>query len=298
MAGASKSRIRCQTKSISLPCRSHPITSRIEELLNKIKATAEEAASADGICSALSQLTRLYDDLLTSSTTQVLMSCEQNKKWVDEFIDDSVKYLDICGRIGDMLSDIKGQNRELLCALRRRKGELICENSIKKYNCFRKRMKKDVRGLVGSLKQVDNMINGGGSVVVDSDDHQLAAVIKAVIGVSEMTNLVFESLLMFFCVPVSKANRWSLVVSKLMHKGIVTCEDQQENGIGNEFERIDAALRQLCKYGVSSEMGNVQIAQCSLERLGAQIESMEGGLECIFRCLVRTRVSFLNIISH
>ncbi|KAI3704490.1 hypothetical protein L1987_74711 [Smallanthus sonchifolius] len=265
MAGASKSSIRCQTKSISLPCRSHPITSEIEELLNKIKTTAEEAASADAICRALSQLTRLYksmDDLLTSSTTHVLMSREQNKKWVDEFVDDSVKYLDICKSISDMLSEIKVQNRELVCALRRKKGELSCENSIKKYNCFRKRMKKDVRGLIGSLKRVDNTISGG-SVVVDSDDHQLAAVIKA-----------------------------------LMHKGIVTCEDQQENGIGNEFEGIDAALRILCKYGVSSEMGNVQIAQCSLERLGDQIESMEGGLECIFRCLVGTRVSFLNIISH
>ncbi|KAJ0556815.1 hypothetical protein HanIR_Chr07g0318121 [Helianthus annuus] len=174
------------------------------------------------------------------------------------------------------------------------------ENCMEKYNCFRKKMRKDVKMFIGSLKQVDNMINGGGgdSVVVDSDNHQLVAVIRVVIGVSEVTILVLESLLMFFCVPVSKTNRWSLVVSKFLHKGIVACEDQQENGIGNEFERIDAALTRLCKYGVSSEMRNVQIAQCRLDRFGAQIESMEGGLDSIFRCLVRTRVSLLNIISQ
>ncbi|MFS7954956.1 hypothetical protein Hanom_Chr07g00636771 [Helianthus anomalus] len=83
----------------------------------------------------------------------------------------------------------------------------------------------------------------------ESDNHQLAAVIKAVIGVSEVIILVLESLLMFICAPVSKPKRWSLVVSKLMHKGSVACEDQHENGDANEFERTDAALRMLRKNG-------------------------------------------------
>ncbi|KAI3704489.1 hypothetical protein L1987_74710 [Smallanthus sonchifolius] len=188
-----------------------------------------------------------------------------------------------------MLSEIKDQSRDLLCALRRRKGDhLIIENSILKYNCFRKKMRKQVRGLTASLKQVVNH-SGGGLVVVDSDNHHLAAVIRAVIGVSEVTILALESVLMFFSVPVSKPNRWSVVVSKLMHK---------ENGSVNEFESIDGALRILCKHGFSSEMGNVQIAQCRLERVGDEIESMESGLQCVFRFLVRTRVSLLNIISQ
>ncbi|KAM0067770.1 hypothetical protein Hdeb2414_s0002g00065231 [Helianthus debilis subsp. tardiflorus] len=178
------------TKSISLPGRSHPITLEIDELLNKIKTTGAEAVSAGAICSGLSQLSRLYkcmDDLLTSSNTQVMMSCEQNKKWVDEFVDESVKFLDVCGGISDMMSEIKGHYKDLLCSLRRRKGELSVENSIMKYSCFRKKMKKDIKRLTGSLKQVDNINNGGGSMVVksESDNHQLAAVIKAVIGVSE-----------------------------------------------------------------------------------------------------------------
>ncbi|XP_076887831.1 uncharacterized protein LOC143538080 [Bidens hawaiensis] len=296
MAAASKLSIRFQTKSISLPCRSHPIAFEIEELLNKIKTTAAEAASADTICSGLSQLSRLYkcmDELLTSSTTKAFMSREQNKNWVDGFVDESVKLLDICGSTSDMLSEVKGHNRELVSALRRRKqGGLTFQNSMEKYNCFTRKMKKVIKRLIGSLKQVNN----GDPMVVDSHNHhQLAAVISAVIGVSEMTILVFESLLMFFCVPVSKPNRWSLVVSTLMHKVTVACEYQHENGIGNEFERSGAALRVLCKFGFSR---NVQIVECSLERLGAQIENMEGGLECIFRCLVQTRVSLLNIISQ
>nr|GEY01220.1 hypothetical protein [Tanacetum cinerariifolium] len=250
MAAASKFSIKSQTKSISLPCRSHPTTFQIEELLNKIKTTSSEAVSADAICSSLSQMTTLYkcmDNLLTSSTTQILMSSEQNKKWVDELVDESVKFLDICGNVRDMLSEIKDHNRDLYSALRRRKGDSNIVNSVTKYNCFRKKMKKNVKGLVANLKQVDNMVTGFGSVVVESDNHQLAAMIRAVVGVSEVTIMVLESLLTFFCVPVSKPNRWSVVVSKLTHKSRVACEEQPEQGVVNELESIDAALNVLCQ---------------------------------------------------
>ncbi|KAJ9541073.1 hypothetical protein OSB04_027579 [Centaurea solstitialis] len=293
---ASKFSIKCQTKSISLPCRSHPTTLHIEDLINKIKTTTAAASrpNAETICSGLSQLKDLYkctNDLLNSSSVCVLLASQRNVNWVDELIDESVKFLDFCGGIWDMVSQIKEQIRDLCCALRRRNGELVGENGIAKYVCFRKKMKKDVKGLVASLKQVDNnMTGGGGSVMVDSDSHHLAAVMKAVLGVSEMTVLVFESLLMFISMPaVSKPNRWSIVVSKLMHKGMVACEAQQKQGTVNELESIDATLQSLCKYGSLSEGRNVQIAQSRLERLGDQIESMESGLECMFRCLVRTR---------
>ncbi|GJQ97107.1 BPS1, chloroplastic-like protein [Tanacetum coccineum] len=301
MAAASKVSIKSQTKSISLPCRSHPTTFQIEELINKIKTTSSEAVSADAICSSLSQVTTLYkcmDNLLTSSTSQVLMSSEQNKKWVDELVDESVKFLDICGNVRDMLSEIKDHNRDLYSALKRRKGDSYIINSVMKYNCFRKKMKKDVKRLVANLKQVDNMVTGFGSVVVESDNHQLAAMIRAVVGVSKVTIMVLESLLTFFCVPVSKPNRWSIVVSKLTHKGRVACEEQLEKGVVNDLESIDVALNVLCKHKSSCDPKNVHIAQCRLETLEAEIESIHGGLESVFRCLVRTRVSLLNIISQ
>ncbi|KAJ0723657.1 hypothetical protein HanOQP8_Chr08g0300941 [Helianthus annuus] len=109
-----------------------------------------------------------------------------------------------------MLSEIKGHSRDLVCALGRRTGDHLIIENIMKYNCFRKKLKKHVKGLITSLKQVDNLSAVGGSVVVDSNNHQLAAVIRAVIGVSEMTILVFKSLLMFFSASVSKPNRWSI----------------------------------------------------------------------------------------
>ncbi|GJV14337.1 BPS1, chloroplastic-like protein [Tanacetum coccineum] len=301
MALSSKFSTRSQVKSISLPCRSHPTTTRIEQELNEAKAAATVAASkpsAETICRGLSQLIELYkcmDDLLNSSSVNVLVSRQQNKKWVEELIEESVTFLDVCGSIRDLVIEMKDHTRDIMCALRRRKGDLSVENSVTKYNFLRKKMRKDVKMLVGSLKQVDNMVTDGGSMLVDSDN-QLVAVIKAIIGVSEVTVSVFESLLLLFSVPISKPNKWSIVVSKLIHKGMVACEDQQ--GILNEFEIIDDALQTVCKYESANQGDKMQIAKCRLERLETQLECMETRLECMFRRLIRTRASLLNIISQ
>ncbi|KAL7614841.1 hypothetical protein Lser_V15G07125 [Lactuca serriola] len=296
MAVSSKHSTRCQVKSISLPCRSHPTTIRIEQQLNAAKLDAATATppSAKTVCNGLSHLTELYKsmvDLLNSSTTRVSISRQQNKKWVEDLVDESVKFLDVCGNTRDMVAQIKEHITDLHCALRRRRNT---ENNVD-YSSFRRKMKKDVKRLVGSLKEVDNTISGG-SMVVDSDHHQLAAVMKAVVGVSEMTVAVLESLLLFLAMPVSKPNRLSFVVSKLIHKGMVACDDQQELGILNELDAIDAGLQAApCKDGSSEK---IQTAKCRLESVESQLECIESRLESIFRRLIGTRTSLLNIMSQ
>ncbi|KAL4577749.1 hypothetical protein LXL04_013862 [Taraxacum kok-saghyz] len=296
MAVSSKVSTRCQVKSISLPCRSHPTTIKIEQQLNaaKLDAAAATLPSAHTVCNGLSQITELHksmDDLLNSSTTQVSISRQQNKKWVEELIDESVKLLDVCGNTREIVAQIKEHITDVNRALRRRRnGETNGD-----YSSFRRKMKKDVKRLVASLKEVDNTIGGESTMVVDSNHYQLAAVMKAVVGVSEMTVAIFESLLLFLVMPVSKPKRWSFVVSKLIHKGMVACDDQQEHGILNELESIDAGLQALCKDGSSEKM---QTAKCRLEIVETQLDCIESKLESIFRRLIGTRTSLLNIMSQ
>ncbi|XP_071739143.1 uncharacterized protein [Rutidosis leptorrhynchoides] len=299
MAVSTKCSIKGQVKSISLPSRSHPTTLRIEQQLNTTKTAASVAAAkptAETICNGLLELVEVYkcmDTLLNSSSTKLLISRQQNKKWVENLIDETVNFLDVCGSTKDMVTQIKEHIVDLQCALRRRKGDSNVENSIMKYNCFRKKIKKDIKLLAGNLKKVDNVIT-----VVDSDiDHQLAAVIKSVIEVSEITVSVFESLLMFMSLPISRANKWALVVSKLMHKGMVTCEHQQEQM--NEFESVEDALKSLYKCeSYADEFEKMQVTKSRLEKLETRIDCVETKLECMFRQLIGTRSSLLNIISQ
>ncbi|KAL6345250.1 hypothetical protein AAG906_015733 [Vitis piasezkii] len=88
-----------------------------------------------------------------------------------------------------------------------------------------------------------------------------------------MSISIFQSLVLL-STPVlkPKLSRWSLV-SKFMHKGAVSCEENAENM--KELESVEFSLG-----AISSE------------------EAKYKGLECMYRRLVKTRASLLNIISH
>ncbi|KAL8240479.1 hypothetical protein R6Q59_013834 [Mikania micrantha] len=270
---SSKFRTTCQVRPISSPCRSPPAT-----LPNP---------SAQNICTQIAEICKLKVDPDS-------ISGNQNREWVEELLDKSMKLLEVCSRTWDMVTQFKERIRDVNCLLRRRKFDLRCETGIKKYNCFRKKMKKDAKLLIAGLKQADNMITSDASIAVNSDNNQLAAVIKVV----SKTVPVFESLLLYFGMPISKPSRWSMLVSKLIHKGKVACEDQQEHGMMNDFQRIDEELQNLCKNGSSEQEKKMQIAKCRLETQVTQIDCLETRLECMFRHLIGICVCLLNIISQ
>lgn len=292
---AGKYHVRC----ISLPSRSHPSTLKLEEELNKLK-TWESTSTSVSICKGLTGLDELYksmDGLLNMTSIQQVISQHQHEKCVEELLDGSVRLLDICGITRDTMLQIKEHARALQSALRRRKGDSSIESNINNYTSFKKKLKKDVKKLITTLKQMEN--KWGAISPVLAQDHHLSAVIRVLREVCVMNVSVFQSLFLFLTVPLSKAKatRWSLV-SKLMHKGVIACEEKQENV--NEMEVADAALSALCRNAPSEgvEAKKKQSAHKKLEDLEIGIEDMENGLECVFRSLIKTRASFLNIISQ
>ncbi|KAK3018076.1 hypothetical protein RJ639_005201 [Escallonia herrerae] len=149
-------------------------------------------------------------------------------------------------------------------------------------------MKKECNKLTAALKQLDNKV--GGSPLFDHDDH-LQVFIRVLLEVSSRAIFVFQSLLRFFSLHVSKAKQTKQsMVSKLMHKGA------RQNYV-HEFESADAVLSSLCSYG-SSEVEKMLIAQSKLEVLEAGIDGFQNHLRSIFRRLVKVRASLLNVISN
>eukprot|EP00261_Vitis_vinifera_P017661 XP_010647434.1 PREDICTED: uncharacterized protein LOC104878561 [Vitis vinifera] len=153
-------------------------------------------------------------------------------------------------------------------------------------------MNKDAKKLLAAMKKMDT--RAGASPLLDQDQ-QLSTVIRVLTEVNAMSISIFQSLVLFLSTPVlkSKPSKWSLV-SKYMHKGIVSCEEKHDNV--KELENMDFAPR-----AVSSERADLetmQIAHKGLEALEFSIEGLDNGLECMFRHLIKTRASLLNIISH
>nr|GMC57468.1 uncharacterized protein LOC109167639 [Ipomoea batatas]GMC59825.1 uncharacterized protein LOC109167639 [Ipomoea batatas] len=255
-------------RSISFPSRSHPSIHKVEEELNKLKtlqvSAAPEAATISSGLLGLEQLYKCMDDLLNLPQTLQAFSQNQNQKWVDGLLEKSVKLLDICGLARDCISELKEHLRDLQSSLRRRKGDSSAEASITRYTSFVKKMNKDAKKSIAAIKKIDDEIEGSTPFDVHRD---ISAVIKALREASAVSTSIFQSVLLFLSVPVSKPkpSRWSLV-SKLVQSGRVACEYQHNN-------------------------------TCNLETLEAQLEDIENKMESIFRCLIKSRSYLLNIIS-
>ncbi|KAG4153637.1 hypothetical protein ERO13_D03G004100v2 [Gossypium hirsutum] len=287
-------------RSVSFPASSHPSTLRLEEELNK-RGSRHGASSSNGetLCTGLFGLAELYiciEDLLNLPLTQQALAQHHNEQWQNALLDCSLKQLDLCSNTKDAVSSMKQSVRELQSALRRSKaGEQSIETNINSYITTRKIMKKEIANSLASLKRMDNIF---GDFPQLEQHHHLAAVISLLREAIVITASVFHALLSFLS-PSSlkpKSSKWSLV-SKLVQKGSTTCKDERKM---NELDRTDIAVSNILLQSSKedSEETKIESAMVNLESLDSIFENLEDGLECLFRSLLHTRVSFLNILSH
>ncbi|WJX55869.1 hypothetical protein P8452_41590 [Trifolium repens] len=282
-------------RSNSFPSQSHPSSNRIEQDLKKIKIwEATSTSTSDSITNGLSMLEYLYislEDLLNMASTKKAISHHQGEKSVEELLDGSVKILDICGITRDTLLQIKENVQTLHSSLRRRKGDSSIEKSVAEYNFVTKKMKKNVTKLITSLKQMESKFDASSLL---NQDQEFVAVIRVLREVRVMNISIFQSILSFLVgfASKSKVTKW-LKVTKLMHKKVV-CEEKLENF--NELQCVEESLRTLLSEG--SDVAKMQTTHENFEALENAIEMIENGLESVFRRLVKTRVSLLNIITQ
>ncbi|KAL0360457.1 UNVERIFIED_CONTAM: hypothetical protein Sradi_3730200 [Sesamum radiatum] len=111
---------------------------------------------------------------------------------------------------------------------------------------------------------------------------------KEVVGV---TVAIFRSVLVFLSSPTSaRSGGWSLVSRLMVAKPV------GENGAVNEVGSVDFALSSL-QGKLRSDGVKVVDVQKRLQNLEAVVEGFEGGLERVFRQLVQSRVTLLNVLT-
>ncbi|MED6193825.1 hypothetical protein PIB30_022873 [Stylosanthes scabra] len=266
-------------RSNSLPSASHPSSTRVQEELNKLRTYEPTSTSTSEF--GLSLLENLYislDDFLNVASTQKAIFHYQG----EEILDGSLRLLDICGITRDTVMQIKENVQSLHSSLRRRKADSSIEKSVAEYSSFSKKMKKNIKKLITSLKQLESKFSASSLL----NNEEVISVVREVI---VMNMSVFQSLLSFLAGPPSKlkAAKW---MNKLMHKGEVNSKGS------NEFQCVDAALNTILNEGASGS--NMKVAHGRLEALEDAIEAIEIALENLFRRLVKTRASLLNIMTQ
>ncbi|MCL7029761.1 hypothetical protein MKW94_015686 [Papaver nudicaule] len=183
----------------------------------------------------------------------------QNGECLDSNLDGSILLLDVCSIVKDVLSQIKQSVQELQSSIRR-------SNEVSEYMIARKKITKVIRKCLSDLK--NNKKN-------ETEVSMLTEVEAAALA-------VFESILLFLSVP--KENK--SLISKLMLTKRVAHKSNEEI---SEIMKVDSAVKSLTK-GI--EVNNVRKTLGDLEMT---LQDIEDGLETVFRCLIKNRVSLLNI---
>lgn len=155
-------------------------------------------------------------------------------------------------------------------ALRRKGLDADIKNNVSSYLCMRKKMNKCISKALRALKSLENNNLSVTSLTVD----------------------IFKCILVFFSSSICKSSGWNLV-SKLM----VTKDHHQ--GVVTEVGCVDLALSDVQRSLGRSDSKSVdrQIVERSLRNLESCVQEIEGGVERLFRQMLRSRVALLNILT-
>ncbi|MED6193828.1 hypothetical protein PIB30_022876 [Stylosanthes scabra] len=290
-------------RSVSFPSRNHPSSQRIESLFTHLKP--HSCFDAETIQNGLVVLAELYncmEELFQSAQTQQALLHHQDGKLVEEALSGSVTLLDACGSARDLLLALREQVQSLQSAIRRtRRGDSsIVESSVSAYECFRKKAKKEITKQLGLLKKMENNKDCSISSLLGQDQN-LVFFARVLRESRTITNSIFCSLLLFMSMP-ALGTKGSSLISKLKPKLFSSSNKEQNKNNDGVVADLNTALCSLIgrdkNGGDSIKSSEVEGALRVLETLNADIDGLEGGLNSMFRCLLRNRVSFLNMLAH
>ncbi|CAI0434945.1 unnamed protein product [Linum tenue] len=268
----------CHVRSISLPSRPHQSTLDVDIQLERLRSS--QSTSSPSNLSGLKDLYESIDDFLQLQATQKAISDDNS---MDKSLDRSLRLFDVCAATRDIFSQMKEILKELQSSLRRKTGSESVEAYMAAKKLLSKEMCKCLRNLKCSQRNCSSYQEKDSSIVVGTLRQAEEACLE-----------IFESLLAIISCSNPKTKRWSLVSKLLQSKRISSCEGES-NGI-NEVVKME---RELMASRSSKEMscGELKNLLKSLEGIELTIQEVEE-LGCVYKLLVKTRVSILNILSR
>ncbi|XP_010676015.2 uncharacterized protein LOC104891926 [Beta vulgaris subsp. vulgaris] len=248
-------------RSYSFPSKTHPVSDQLDASLCRLRSS--QAASTSSVTNKLTNLKDLYKCVDEFLQLPLNMKNVSQTQCIEQVLDGSLRLLDICSTSRDVLVQSKERLQDIQSVLRRRcSGELNITNEVAEYLKTRKTSKKIMKKCLKDIKEVDNTNE--------------ANVLNEV---QTMTIEVFKSMLSY--IGGSQKSSWSFTKKK------------ETTTSTSEFDVVDATLELvICQ----KKKANVDMSQ--LVKLESEIQEIDEVLECLFRHLVKTRATLLNVLSN
>ncbi|KAG8641208.1 hypothetical protein MANES_13G121600v8 [Manihot esculenta] len=171
----------------------------------------------------------------------------------------------------------------------KKKHRLYFTREVDAYMVSRKKLNKAISKCLRNLKKKEMHFT------ITTLDSNLENMISMLRGVQRISLVMFKSILSFISQPKVKSlpSGWFLIPKLLQSKRVSYDVETEEN----EVEKIDAELL-ILKSSKDISLSQIQSLLKDLEAFESSMQEAEEELECLYRLLVKTRVSLLNILNH
>ncbi|CDP07306.1 unnamed protein product [Coffea canephora] len=280
-------------RSTSLPCRSHPLVSQLRDEINELKSWASSSKpdnhrTSAWLCDGLSQLTNVQeslDDLL--QLPQARESLCPNHDLIEKFLDDFLGLVDVYGIFQTLLFTLKQEHLAAQVAVRKRD-----DSKTALYLKILKKIAKDFGQLESSVQSIAGrqlVILSPPAPAAAGEDAEIARVLRDAIQVTaSISAALFNGLSV------------SLAFRKPSCVGLISLVKNSKKiaivkGGIQEFQQVSFQnLWGLQRKGEEELKLTLKI----MHELEGCIRGIGSGGERVFRSLISTRVSLLNVVTH
>ncbi|XP_050365754.1 uncharacterized protein LOC126784328 [Argentina anserina] len=282
----SKPSLSRHTRSISLPCRSHPLISQLKDHITELQSWSSTCDSSSAwLVDGLNRLTELHhclDDTLQLPQTQEALRRQPHYSSVENLLEQFLRFVDVYGIFRSSVLALKEEHSAVQVALRKRN-----ESKVALYMKARKRMSNEMSKLVNEVRHCTRSSESVSPNSVNVGDVELAVVVTDVVQVTVMVSVALFNGIALSLGP-RKSTTWRNM--GIMKKGKV---DDQYQGI-HEFEQVGIrSLLGLRKKGAEEFKATWK----NMRELEISIEGIETCTERVFRSLINARVALLNILT-
>lgn len=294
-----KPQISHHIRSISLPCRSHPLISQIKDEINGLKSWTNSTSKSQPLTSKnlsngltlLKQTYETFQDILQLPQTQE--SLRYHPQWVENLLEYSLRFVDAYGMFQTSILYLKEEHSSVQIAIRKRD-----ESKLVIYLKAKKKLSKEIEKLVSGIRCVNLNVtqqqqlhvpvySSSPTLLSVSDSVELGRVIEDVMSLTVSVSVAFfNGVAMSFA---SKRFSWVKMVRKggSVKKELEGIEEIQK--VLNEVENIG----NLKKKG-DEEVRSVLKRMRDLEENICGIESVS---DKVFRALINSRFLLLNTLT-